>query len=340
MIHGLKTIGLRTSLMGLVATTLFVMPTARSDEITFDIDPDRSSMVSSALIKAVGELTTAQEEGSDTTTYSGTITVSLDVLESPTELQFLSASAVAADNGSWLPEAEGGSEGDPGDPTPANYGIVLDAGPAGVLLGAFRDTAFTIESTELVVNEGVFDSGQTFTTTQGFLDSNIISPLLGNAAGRDDVTGDNTVNGSTTPGSYVFGADGVATQSIPIDLDFLNDDEDGVDFFFDGTLVATFGTPTLIPGDANEDGRVDAADLNILGLNWQESEKTRAEGDFTGDGIVNAADLNVLGINWQTGVGAAASVAEPNAMMLLVIAILPVVTFRKLRKTSPPKRPF
>ena len=337
MVRGLKTMGLQTSLTALIVTTLFVTPRARSTEITFEIDPNRSFMVSNALIKAVGEFTTPQDEGSDTTTYSGTITVLLDVLESPTELQFLSASAAAADSGSWLPEAGGGSEGDPGDPTPANYGIVLDAGAAGVLLGAFRDTVFTIESTELVVDAGVFDSGQTFTASQGFLDSNIISPFLGNAAGRDDVTGDNTVNVSTMPGSYVFGADGVATLTIPIDLDFLSGNDDGVDFFFDGTLVATFGTPILIPGDANEDGRVDAADLNILGLNWQESGKTRSEGDFTGDGIVNAADLNVLGINWQTGVGAAASVAEPSAMMLLAAAILPVFAFRELRKPFFPR---
>ena len=330
MVSALKATGLQFNLAALVAA-LFVVPTARSGEITFDIDPNRSSLVSSALIKAVGELTTAQEEGSDTTTYSGTISVLLDVLESPTELQFVSAAAVAADSGSWLPEAEGGSEGDPGDPTPADYGIVLDAGPFGVLLGAFRETAFTIDSSELVVEDGVFDSGLLFTSSQGFLDSNIISQALGNSAGRDDVTGDNTVNVSETPGSYVFGADGVATITIPVDLDFLSDDEDGIDFFFDGTLVATFGTPTLIPGDANEDGRVDAADLNIVGLNWQEAGKMRSEGDFTGDGIVNAADLNVLGINWLTGVEAAASVPEPDAMILLLAAAFSVVVFRGFR---------
>ncbi len=327
MVRGPKPTAWQLSLAAWV-TTLIVLPAAQGDEITFEIDPERSFMVSSAFIKAANAPTTPQEEGSDTTTYSGTITVNLDVLESPTELQFLSAAAVAADSGSWLPEAEGGSEGDPGDPSPANYGIVLDAGPLGVLLGAFRDTVFTIESEEVVVDNGVFAAGQTFTSSQGFLDSNIISVLLGNAAGRDDVTGDNAVNGSETPGSYVFGVDGVATMTIPIDLNFLSDAEDGVDFFFDGVMVATFGTPTLIPGDANGDGRVDAADLNILGLNWQGEGKTRSEGDFTGDGIVNAADLNVLGLNWQTGVGAAASVPEPNAMILLVTAAFPLLLIR------------
>ena len=315
-----------------LVTLLTIASAVQGDEITFDIDPDRSVMVSTALIKALNEFTTPQGDGSDTTTYSGTITVDLDVLESPTELQFLSASAVAADSGDWLPEPGGGVEGNPGNPGPANYGIVLDAGIAGVLLGAFRETVFTIDSTELVVEDGIFDSGQTFTTTQGFLDSNIISPLFGDTAGQDDVTGDNTANVSETPGSYVFGADGVATLTIPVDLDFLSGDEDGVDFFFDGILVATFGTPTLLPGDANLDGRVDAADLNILGLNWLGMDKTRSEGDFTGDGIVNSADLNVLGINWQTGVGNPAAVPEPSGLILLVTAVFPLLSSCRRRR--------
>ena len=97
MVGCLKTKGC-SRLSAALVTLLIIVPVAQGDEITFDIDPNRSFMVSSALIKAVGELTTPQDDGSDTTTYSGTITVDLDVLESPTELQFLSASAIAADS--------------------------------------------------------------------------------------------------------------------------------------------------------------------------------------------------------------------------------------------------
>jgi hypothetical protein len=56
------------------------------------------------------------------------------------------------------------------------------------------------------------------------------------------------------------------------------------------------------PGDANLDGRVDAADLNVVALNWRGNNKTWTQGDFTGDGIVDAADLNELALNWQSGV--------------------------------------
>ena len=315
------------SLIVFAALMIFALP-VKSVEVVFDIDPERSFLVSNAFIKAVEAPTTPQDEGADTSTYSGTITVDLDDLDAPSELTFLSAEAIAGDSGAWLPTEGGGAEGDPGDPSPANFGIVLDAGPVGVLLGAFRETIFTIESEDLAVQDGVFDSGQSFVTTQGFLDSNIISPILGNSFDRDDTTGDNTINVSEEPGSYVLGVDGVATLSIPVDLDFLSDSEDGVDFFFDGMLVATFGTPMLLPGDANADGRVDAADLNVIGLNWQQTGKTRAEGDFTGDGLVDAADLNVLGLNWQSGVEAAA-VPEPSALMLLAAAMLTFVVMRR-----------
>jgi hypothetical protein len=60
-------------------------------------------------------------------------------------------------------------------------------------------------------------------------------------------------------------------------------------------------------GDANLDGIVDAADLNQVGLHWQQQTcHGWADGDFTGDGAVTALDLNELGINWQRNVVAPA----------------------------------
>ena len=57
-----------------------------------------------------------------------------------------------------------------------------------------------------------------------------------------------------------------------------------------------------VDGDANGDGKVDAADLNILALSWQRSVTTGTGADFTGNGFVDAQDLNVLALNWQFGV--------------------------------------
>lgn len=78
----------------------------------------------------------------------------------------------------------------------------------------------------------------------------------------------------------------------------------------------------VVPGDINGDGQVDAADLNILGINWQGMDKTPEEGDLTGDGNVNAADLNILALNWQFGVPEGAAVPEPSTVTLLLIALL------------------
>ncbi len=65
-------------------------------------------------------------------------------------------------------------------------------------------------------------------------------------------------------------------------------------------------------GDANLDGRVDAADLNQVGLFWQQSGSplSWAEGNFNCDNRVDAADLNQLGINWQSGVPSAADLSH------------------------------
>ena len=88
---------------------------------------------------------------------------------------------------------------------------------------------------------------------------------------------------------------------------------DPVDEAYVGFSSATGGLATahdlvswtylvIRPGDANRDGRVDAADLNILALNWQQGEREWEDAEFTGDGTVDAGDLNLLALNWQFGV--------------------------------------
>ena len=63
------------------------------------------------------------------------------------------------------------------------------------------------------------------------------------------------------------------------------------------------GTPLRSSGDANGDGNVDAADLKIVGQNWQKTfASVRPAGDFNGDFTVDAADLNILALNWGKNV--------------------------------------
>ncbi len=72
-------------------------------------------------------------------------------------------------------------------------------------------------------------------------------------------------------------------------------------------LLNSLGT---VPGDSNLDGRVDATDLNNVGIHWLEEggHLGWGSGDFTCDGRVDAADLNQVGINWQFGVPALARI--------------------------------
>jgi hypothetical protein len=277
-----------------------------------------------------------QGEGAERSNYSGTITVRVDDPLDPTSIQFLSSNALASVSGDWLPQTGGGVEpSELGEAEPANYGMMLpDDGANGFVFVAVRNSNFILTSAEPTpVDNGLFglddcpndDSASPqcllFHTDIGTYDYNIYSPnALGELADSQDFEIDpvDAINqeGNAT---YEVGEDGVTTLTIPILLEYNND---LADFFHEGVLVATHGTPTGIAGDVNGDGRVDVADLNIVGINWQMGDKTRAEGDVTGDGLVNVADLNIVGINWQTGVAAAASVPEPGTCSLLCLAML------------------
>ena len=111
-----------------------------------------------------------------------------------------------------------------------------------------------------------------------------------------------------------------------------------VPVYRNGDPIGELDTVTLfttILGDANADGKVDAADINKLALNWQQNGKTWYDADFNGDAVVDAADLNLLALNWQFGVQmvsepllvsfndafadalAAANIPEPGTMMVL-----------------------
>ena len=119
---------------------------------------------------------------------------------------------------------------------------------------------------------------------------------------------------------------GSTPQSGAVDIDF---------FSWAPGVLQPIATSTDWPGDVDGDGHTDVSDLNIIGINWQMSGKTKEEGDLTGDGNVDAADLNVLALNWQTwsdGPPAAATVPEPGTAALLLVGLLAASgTVRKRR---------
>lgn len=56
-----------------------------------------------------------------------------------------------------------------------------------------------------------------------------------------------------------------------------------------------------IPGDANDDGRVDGSDVTVVACNWQTSgdEVGWSQGDFNGDHKVDGSDVTILAGNWN-----------------------------------------
>lgn len=64
-----------------------------------------------------------------------------------------------------------------------------------------------------------------------------------------------------------------------------------------------------LPGDTNQDGRVDFADLLALGQNFGSQNADWSTGDFNGDGDVSFADLLLLAQNYGKTLQAAGSVA-------------------------------
>lgn len=84
--------------------------------------------------------------------------------------------------------------------------------------------------------------------------------------------------------------------------------------FIEGTLGSRLG-------DSNLDGRVDALDLNRVGINWLTPGPHGWEsGNFNCDDSVNSADLNLVGLNWQFGVAA----RSPRAP--LAAAVTPILS--------------
>ncbi len=75
-----------------------------------------------------------------------------------------------------------------------------------------------------------------------------------------------------------------------------------------------------LPGDADGNGRVDDADLNVLLSHWGDSGSAVgwAQGDFNADHAVTDADLNLLLSRW----GDTAAIPEPASLALLALLSL------------------
>jgi len=76
-----------------------------------------------------------------------------------------------------------------------------------------------------------------------------------------------------------------------------------------------------LPGDADNDGAVTAADAAILAAHWlQPAGATWFDGDFNGDRTVDDLDASILAAHWSYG-GATSAVPEPSAAVLTLVTL-------------------
>jgi hypothetical protein len=83
------------------------------------------------------------------------------------------------------------------------------------------------------------------------------------------------------------------------------------------------GAYTVLPGDANEDGKVSFADYLALEANFGQFPRYWQDGDFNGDFKVSFADYLVLEANFGKGA------PEPATMALLALGGLSMLRRRK-----------
>jgi len=203
----------------------------------------------SSSLTLAGSLNTVnyvqQAPGSLTTTYSGTVNVTIDPVANT--IQFNGASALANNSGVWQPQVGGGSPGVPGSAS-ANYGIIVPFNiPLGVSIAAFRNSGFSLTSSSLSLSGAgavrTFTPVQTAVVTAGTtLDYNTTG-LAGN--GTTPVTGN---TGNLAPNASVTFLGGNAFQvSFDVNLHFVGSIS-GLSSIqdFTGVIVAN-GTLSAIP---------------------------------------------------------------------------------------------
>ncbi len=134
------------------------------------------------------------------------------------------------------------------------------------------------------------------------------------ASGSCDVPDLNALLAAAGEGDQRFDLDGSGTVDL-VDRDA----------WLTSAGMKNIGAP-FVPGDADLDGDVDAADLNALGSNWRSAENPQWQhGNFNSDNIVDAQDLNAIGSNWEHSVLPEApspvAVPEPSSVALFGIGL-------------------
>ncbi|MGI9458217.1 MAG: hypothetical protein ACR2NU_16760 [Aeoliella sp.] len=276
---------------------------------SWTLDPSRSFLTLTGQIDNGDLQLTPQSQGSNVTSYSGTITAdrTFNGTTLQTMLAFSGGSVIDADFNSTSPFQPTGPTTQGNED---NYGVQVDPG-GGTIFGNVRDLAYDISGGTAIVGQSATLS---FDTTAGILNE---GTNMGSAF-RTLNTLDPAVNQSASPVTLVEGG-GYETLTIPVhisstvDLPLTTGEFALVDYT--GQLVGIRG----LPGDSSGDGVVNEEDFE----DWAQSygSTTNSAADFNQDGVVGPADYNVwrdrLGAMSASSGGVISAVPEPSSVLLI-----------------------
>ncbi len=208
-------------------------------------------------------------------------------------------------------------------------GLVTVAGDAAIALGG---NVNSVTATALTIGEGAiyewrFGTGGTTDLI------NVTGELILGDTWKIKLVdaGGGTPNGFIkydlfTYGTYSnlpsFTLDNIDHSGVSWDVSNAHIVDDGV-----SKIYITGLGPTMLPGDANLDGIVDAADYIWIKQNFGMTNAMPADGDLSGDGTVDWADLQML----MTALSASPPVMapEPCSAMLLVFGVAALLRRRR-----------
>jgi hypothetical protein len=118
--------------------------------------------------------------------------------------------------------------------------------------------------------------------------------------------------------------------ATPFAVTALVDQEDSSSPYTSGySLWVTNAAELALDGDANRDGTVNGADLNVVLSDYNKTGMAWGDGDFNGDGTVNGADLNVVLSNYNRGLSATAAVPEPSTLLLVAVGVVGLLAYAR-----------
>jgi hypothetical protein len=116
----------------------------------------------------------------------------------------------------------------------------------------------------------------------------------------------------------------LAGGALAGEVDFTAFFANGLSFPSDMSGMPALVVKTVLPGDANLDGKVDINDLTVVLTHYGQTGMTWTQGEFTGDGTVDINDLTIVLAHYDQSVGASAgpvAVPEPTTLLLSGIGL-------------------